>query len=72
MSDINITLNNIPLMERTPLEQTPNDTTANKLKNMGSSTRNIVIEPTEIYNWIGFSSLNDLYKHMERSVGYDK
>ena len=72
MSDINTTLNNIPLMEKNPLEQPHKDNTSNKLKNMGSSTRNIVIEPTEIYNWIGFSSLNDLYKHMERSVGYDK
>ena len=70
MSDINKTLNNIQLMERTPLTQT--NIPSNKLKSMGSSTRNIVIEPTEIYNWIGFSSLNDLYKHMESSVGYDK
>lgn len=68
MSETNIIETRLNLTERNSLTQ--NDTQKNK--NMVSSTRNIIIEPIEIYNWFGFRDLHDLYKHMESSVGYDK
>jgi hypothetical protein len=33
-----------------------------------SNNKNKVLQPIEIYNFFGFNSLNDLYKHMENST----
>ena len=63
-------------MERTSIKytDTPQKTIEIKTKKRFLSSKYIDLVPIEFYNhnWFGFSSLNDLYNHMESSIGYDK